>query len=233
MDLLKSFPKFSMIYLIVMAIEIAGLTVIPTFHIVSKAFIMASLIGFYITTERRQNNAFLTGMIFALLGDCFLLFETSDFFIIGLTCFLIMQICYTLAFNRKRRVPKNKDFLVSALTAILGLSIILSLWGNLGDLRIPVAIYGSAITVMGIFAYLRHPLFRGYRYVLVGVGFFFLSDLLLACNKFVTEIAYGQIAVMLTYMIAQYLIVTGEVLDRIPTKEKNSTSKSNLARHKA
>lgn len=233
MALLKSFPKFTLIYLIVMAVEIAGLTVIPTFHIVSKAFIIASLIGFYITTERRQNNAFLTGMIFALLGDCFLLFETADFFTIGLICFLVMQICYTLAFNRKRRIPKNKDLVISALIAIMGLSIILSLWGSLGAMQIPVTIYGSAITVMGIFAYLRHPQFRGYRYVLVGVGFFFLSDLLLAYNKFVTEIAYGQFAVMITYMIAQYLIVTGEVLDRIPTEEKTNPFKSNLARHKA
>lgn len=232
MDSIKTFPKFTVFFLALMALEIAGLTVIPTFHIVSKALIMAGLIGFYITTEKRQNNSFLTGLIFALLGDCFLLFETAEFFVIGLSCFLIMQLLYASAFNRKRRIPKNKDFLVSGGIAIFGGITLTYLWPNLGSMKVAVSLYVFAIVSMAIFAYLRHPRLRGYKIVLLGVVLFLISDILLGINRFGLEIKYGQIFVMVTYMLAQYLIVTGEVLSGMPRQKEKIKSTSNFGRHK-
>lgn len=199
-----------------MLLEIAGLTVIPTFHMVSKAMIVAGLIGFYIFVEKRQNNAFLTGLIFALLGDCFLLFSTVEFFVIGLICFLIMQICYAVAFNNKRRIPKNSDYKVVATIALIGALVLGFLWKDLGNIRTPVTLYAIAITIMTIYAYLRHPKIRGYKIVLIGVILFVISDAILAMDKFNETIHNGQIMIMVTYMLAQYFIVTGEVLSNIP-----------------
>lgn len=232
MDSIKAFPKFTVFFVFLMLLEIAGLTVIPTFHMVSKALIMAGLIGFYISEEKRQSNAFLTGLIFALLGDCFLLFSTEQFFMIGLVCFLVMQVCYMTAFNRKRRIPKNKDYLISGGIAILGILITAFLWTDLGDLKLPVSIYAASIIGMAIYAYLRHPLLRGYSSILVGVVLFILSDSLLAVNKFGGEIPYGQIAVMITYMLAQYFIVTGQVLGNIPRERVKVETNSTFGRHK-
>jgi len=171
---------------------------------------MAGLIGFYIFIEKRQSNAFLAGLIFALLGDCFLLFSTVEFFVIGLICFLIMQVCYAVAFNTKRR------------------------WKDLGSIRTAVAFYAVAITIMAIYAYLRHPRLRGYKIVLLGVILFILSDALLAADKFNGTIPYGQIMVMVTYMLAQYFIVTGEVLSNMPRPKKISDLATNgsFNRHK-
>ena len=217
-----------------MLLEIAGLTVIPTFHMVSKAMIMAGLIGFYIFIEKRQSNAFLAGLIFALLGDCFLLFSTVEFFVIGLICFLIMQVCYAVAFNTKRRIPKNNDYLVAFSIALIGAVILGFLWKDLGSIRTAVAFYAVAITIMAIYAYLRHPRLRGYKIVLLGVILFILSDALLAADKFNGTIPYGQIMVMVTYMLAQYFIVTGEVLSNMPRPKKISdlTTNGSFNRHK-
>ena len=165
MDSIKTFPKFTVFFSFLMVLEIAGLTVIPTFHMVSKAMIMAGIIGFYILVEKRQNNAFLTGLIFALLGDCFLLFGTVEFFVIGLACFLIMQLCYAVAFNSKRRIPKNRDYLICLGIGLLGVAVIVALWPNLGSMKTPVGLYAASIILMAIYAYLRHPRLRGYKIV--------------------------------------------------------------------
>ena len=212
MDAIRTFPKFTIFFVVLMILEILGLTVVPSYHMVSKPMILAGLIGFYIMHERRQSHAFLTGLIFALLGDCFMLFGTDDMFMVGLVCFLIMQICYTVTFNRKRRVPQFKDYQVPFLIGIIGLSLLAFLWNGLDGMKLSVSIYAIAIVIMAIFAYLRHPKLRGYSALFVGVCLFIISDALLGFSKFGDSFPYAQIAVMMTYMIAQYLIVTGEVL---------------------
>jgi len=232
MESIKSFPKFTMLFLCIILLEIAGLTVIPTFHTVSKAFILMTLIGFYISMEKRQSNAFILGMIFALLGDCFLLWETDEFFKIGLGSFLIMQICYSVTFNRKRRLPQTKDYIIPAGIVVFGLAVLAILWKDLAEMKIPVALYTTAIVIMAIFAYLRHPKLRGYKEVLLGVVLFIISDSLLGYNKFIGSIPQGRILVMVTYMLAQYFIVTGEVLSGIPRPKVKQKVDSAFARHK-
>ncbi len=215
MDAIKSFPRFSVFYLVIIILEILGITVMPSYHPVTKVMIMASLIGFYISASKRQNHIFLTGMIFALVGDVFLLFKNDDFFLIGLGCFLVMQICYFFTFKKKKRIPKPTDYFVPLVFVLTGMAVISYLWGSLGDIRWPVTVYAASIVLMAGYAYLRHPRLRGYHHVLTGVIFFIISDALLAVNKFGHQVPYGQLMVMATYMIAQYLIVTGEVLGDI------------------
>lgn len=234
MDSIKTFPKFTFFFAILMTLEIAGLTIIPTFHMVSKAMIMASIIGFYILVEKRQNNAFLAGLIFALLGDCFLLYETVELFVIGLICFLITQLSYAAAFNSKRRIPNNKDYIICAVIALIGVSVLAFLWADLGSMKTPVGLYTTSIILMAIYAYLRHPRLRGYKILLTGVILFIISDTLLGLDKFSNSIPYGQILVMLTYMLAQYLIVTGEVLSNRPRPKVQQVVDPSLSfnRHK-
>ncbi len=234
MDSIKTFPKFTLFFALLMALEIAGLTVIPTFHMVSKAMIMAGLIGFYILVEKRQNNAFLAGLIFALLGDCFLLYETVELFIIGLICFLIMQLSYAVAFNNKRRIPKNRDYLICLGILIIGVAALSVIWPDLGSMQTSVGLYATSIVLMAIYAYLRHPRLRGYKIVLAGVILFIISDMLLGLNKFSDPLPYGQIFVMVTYMLAQYLIVTGEVLSNMPRPkiQQKANPNSSFNRHK-
>lgn len=232
MDAIKTFPKFTIFFILLMILEILGLTVIPTYHIVSKPMILAGLIGFYILEEKNQNHAFLTGLIFALLGDSFLLFGTDDMFVIGLICFLIMQICYTFTFNKKRRIPRNRDYIVPAIIGAVGLIILILLWGSLGEMKWAVALYTIAIVTMAIFAYLRHPMLRGYSILFIGVCLFIISDGLLALNKFGKGFPYAQIAVMITYMLAQYFIVTGQVLGNMRTPKVEVKSDSAFSRHK-
>lgn len=229
LDPIKTFPKFTFLFVCIMILEVLGLTVIPEFHMVSKAMIMATLIGFYVVEAKPQNHIFLTGFIFALLGDVFLLFKNDDFFVIGLSCFLIMQICYASVFNRKRRVPRNKDYFVPGALILFGIIMIAYLWKDIEGMRVGISLYSIAIITMAITGYLRHPRLRGYSTVLLGIVLFIISDALIAIDRFSSNLVYGSIAIMITYMLAQYFIITGELLSTIrvvkPEKKKKVRKK--------
>ena len=67
------------------------------------------------------------------------------------------------------------------------------------------------ILSMSTAAYLRKGTISKLSYTLVFLGalFFMLSDSILALNKFYEPLAYSNISIMLTYAIAQYLIIFG------------------------
>ena len=48
-----------------------------------------------------------------------------------------------------------------------------------------------------------------YNLVFIGAIFFMLSDSILAANKFYQPIPLSNISIMVTYALAQYLIVLG------------------------
>ena len=48
-----------------------------------------------------------------------------------------------------------------------------------------------------------------YNLVFIGAIFFMISDSILALNKFYQPIPFSNISIMLTYALAQYLIVLG------------------------
>jgi uncharacterized membrane protein YhhN len=174
--------------------------------------IMASLIGFYISTVKEQSNVFIMAMIFALFGDIFLMFTGQDFFILGLGSFLIMQVLYAFTFKQDR-ITDIKNILYKAVPVfVLAVCIIAYLWDGLGALKIPVTVYALAISCMVITALIRKPSTPWYLPVVIGVTLFLISDALIAVSKFGNLAGNSiQYLIMSTYMIAQYLIVRGVI----------------------
>jgi uncharacterized membrane protein YhhN len=76
---------------------------------------------------------------------------------------------------------------------------------------IPVLIYMLVILTMAITAFWRNASVGKWSYVLVFFGalFFMMSDSLLAINKFHTALPLANVSIMLTYALAQFLIVFG------------------------
>ena len=101
MDSIK-YKSFTIFYSIIFFLNLLFFTWLTEYRVVSKPMIMASLIGFYISSAKKQSNAFLLAMIFALFGDIFLMFNGEEFFLIGLSCFLVMQLLYTITFLKDR-----------------------------------------------------------------------------------------------------------------------------------
>lgn len=209
-DFKKHLP-FTLFFGVIFFLNILFMYVLQDYRMVAKPMIMASLIGFYITVERRQSNAFVLAMIFALLGDVFLMFKGDDFFLIGLLCFMVMQLLYTFLFSREGSKDMKRLLMISLPLLLLTVGVISVLWNDLGDLRIPVLVYAMAITAMVISAIYRKNILKGYSAVVLGVVLFLISDAVLAISKFGGALPFQDIVIMSTYMTAQFLIVRGMV----------------------
>jgi uncharacterized membrane protein YhhN len=82
---------------------------------------------------------------------------------------------------------------------------------TLGDLTLPVFVYALVISTMLLFALKGFLNWEktGSWYILIGAISFVTSDSILAFNKFHTPIVLSSFLIMITYLVAQYLIVVG------------------------
>lgn len=148
-------------------------------------------------------------------GDVALLFDGRGdlYFITGLLCFLLAHLSYILLFQKIRTLLQRPITTLARVYYVLSLTawIIVS-WiyrDRLGTLTIPVIVYGLTLVTMvwmipRAFA-LQHAVYG--RTALAGGLLFIVSDGSLAYNKFVAPLPSAGIIIMLTYGLAQWLIV--------------------------
>ncbi|MCK5645666.1 MAG: lysoplasmalogenase [Anaerolineales bacterium] len=159
----------------------------------------------------------LAGLVFSLLGDIFLVLP-GNWFLAGLIAFLIAHIAYVFGFN----VGGVQVQLQSLLIALIILAVATPLYVQMRNglrasgsdgLLLPVTIYVIIISIMVWSAggsFFREDWQRQAALLItIGAGFFFLSDAILAWNRFVESIPHGSLFVIVTYHIAQYLITFG------------------------
>jgi len=138
------------------------------------------------------------------------------YFITGLIAFLFAQVFYIITYRQYRFKGPNVSgrsirvifsFAVIAYTAILWIN----LFPHLGDMLLPVTLYTLTIFMMVIMAIFRHNRTSTLSFYLVffGAVIFLLSDSIIAINKFMQPVLYERLLVIITYMIAQFLIITG------------------------
>ncbi len=194
------------------------------YRFLTKPLLMPVLLAllFYQTKKTRHPISKLiifSAVFFSWLGDIFLMKENSDaFFITGLSCFLAAHICYIIFFIRLMPFKQRSALLifVSGLIIMIYMGTLLFiLRRKLGDMRWPVVIYSGVISLMLLAAvntFVSKKIGKiSYRFLIPGAIFFVISDSLLALNKFGVHETNVDILVMLTYVIAQLLIVYGAV----------------------
>ena len=169
---------------------------------------------------------FGVGLCLSLLGDVFLMISYSRlsnrWFIAGLAAFLLTHVAYTIGLN----LP------ITGIPVLygLGIALVLALAAScmlgriLGGVRargsrqlvVPVAVYGVVITLMLLSAFLTF--YRSdwqpstSRLVALGAVLFYLSDILLAWNRFVAPVRKGRLFNMITYHLGQVALVVGCIL---------------------
>ena len=157
----------------------------------------------------------MSALVFSWLGDITLqLQEKNDiFFMIGLSCFLLAQVMYLIAFFSTK--GENVLFFIKIyliLPVILyGVFLLYILYDGLGDMKMPVTIYAVVILTMLTSALNREKKVNRQSYILVLIGaiLFVLSDSMIAIDKFGYPFVLSRVAIMTTYITAQYLIVIG------------------------
>lgn len=208
------------IFLIVAVIEllskIFGWDSIGNVQITVKPLLMPALAAYFFFSVKQKNKlAFLIiiALLFSWTGDVMLMFEELKpiYFMLGLVSFLLAHIIYIFVFNKSSQDFKPKIFTYSTgfLLMLFGMLMLLLMWSGLGNLKIPVTVYTSVIMIMGVSALFRKA--DGASLVLIGAILFIASDSLLALNKFYEDFVAADFWVMLTYILAQYFIISGMI----------------------
>lgn len=162
------------------------------------------------------------GLVFAWAGDLLLMGDGDLYFTLGLAAFLVMQVCYLIAFLRQPGPGLVRAWKVALIPYVLlwiVLNVVIS--SGVGDMRIPVLVYSAVLLAMAVAALdlvLRMPQRLAWR-TAAGALLFVVSDALIALVAFgpLTDSVRTGAAVMASYTAAQGLIVTGfarGVLDR-------------------
>jgi len=208
LKLIYLFLGFSVFYILLTLLNLESITfwlkplLIP---------ILSSLVLF--EKEFPTKKVLLAALFFSWVGDVVLLFADKGtiFFIIGLVSFLIAHLLYILLFMKLQKVKTTKYLPYSILVLVYLIGLLSFLWNDLGDLKLPVLIYASVLSMMLLFAIKGKFVWENHNgnYILFGAIFFVLSDSLLAINKFHSPISLASFLIMSTYLVAQFLLVLG------------------------
>ncbi|TDP00355.1 lysoplasmalogenase [Flavobacterium sp. 245] len=208
----KIYSAFSIVYLLILFLGYENLDLF-----LKPLLIPLLSFGIYFYRNFPTKNILLLALLFSWVGDVILLFTDLGeiYFILGLVSFLISHITYCVLFNKQNKGEIKRNLVLfgigSVFIALYLIGMLSVLLPSLGDLKIPVMVYATVISIMLLFAYNGYLIWAkpGNLYVFSGAIVFVISDSILAVNKFYTPVEKSSFFIMLTYLVAQYLIVIG------------------------
>jgi uncharacterized membrane protein YhhN len=188
---------------------------------IAKALIIPVLILLFLLNinplTNRLHRFIIAGLLFSWAGDIILEFSESNgnMFIPGLVCFLLAHIMYFIVFVT---TPGKNSIIGSRILLLLpviiyGVGLVLYLYCDLNEMKLPVIMYAIVILCMlaGAINRIDKVKKKSFLLVLAGAILFVVSDSVIAINKFSHRFEYSAIVIMSTYILAQYFIVTGYI----------------------
>lgn len=189
---------------------------------VAKPAVMICLFVWLFLRTGLEGNAlwFGVGILFALAGDVLLIFHSDRMFLFGLAVFLMAQVSYISGFKEQLLHPTAWSFILIFMIFINGVRLLRRIVAAMrakgqNALIRPVIVYGLVIslTLFAAMSTIFDPAWstRAAFLVSAGVFLFYISDLILAWNKFVSPIANGRILNVLTYYLGQIGLIAGVI----------------------
>ncbi len=145
----------------------------------------------------------IIGLLFSLGGDIALIFqENQKAFRSGLILFLIAHIVYTIAFSMQANMIRQQVYIIIIL-GILAAAAYRYLYPGLGSMKVSVLAYIIIISYM-----LNRAIATKFSpnvgdrqawLICIGAGLFYISDLILAINRFRKPFRYHRISLAFYY----------------------------------
>lgn len=195
-------------------------TVLKCLPIVSL-WIFVLMSGIEWKKNNRYKHLILIGLIFSCLGDLLL---NYDLFEAGMGAFGVAQIFYISAFTFRPLRPW-----VALPLYGLGIAAVALMFQNLPTIiKICLPIYGALLLTMCWRSLARIDPLNNILRISCGLGsvLFVVSDSLIAFDKFYSSIEGAQIAIMVTYYIAQ-LGIALSVIEPPSESSVGATKKAN------
>jgi uncharacterized membrane protein YhhN len=186
-----------------------------TVEYVCKPLALVLLVGVALALDPHDGATrtwFVVALVLSLAGDVFLMLEhrAEGLFVAGLASFLLGHLAYVAGMIVDGIVVTRFGLglaLVALALAVVGVTILRAVRaGREPQLAGPVMAYMLVISAMVACAIgVGHPA------AIAGAGLFYVSDTLIAWNRFVRELPRGRLAVMSTYHLAQAGLVVSLV----------------------
>ena len=196
-----------------LALVAAGADWLAVYHdnrrleFVAKPLTMVLLIGAAVALDPADPATrywFVVALLLSLAGDVFLMVR-KDLFLAGLGSFLLAHVAYVIGLLTSG--VHGGGLLVGLVLAVagfvlIGARLVRGVRRTDRALVTPVLAYIVVISAMLITAYGTQRF-----WALAGASFFYVSDSLLGRQRFLEPRERGDTAVMVTYHIAQFLLV--------------------------
>ena len=175
---------------------------------VCKPLTMVLLVGTALTLEPADPAVrawFVAALLLSLAGDVFLMLP-KDLFVFGLGAFLLGHIAYIVGMHVEG--VEGARFLIGivivmAVLAVIGTAILRGVRaGPDPGLAGPVVAYMFVISAM-----VASAIGVGDVAAILGACLFYVSDALIAWNRFVRETGHARVSIMVTYHLAQVGLV--------------------------
>jgi uncharacterized membrane protein YhhN len=191
------------------------------FVAVSKPLLVPLLLSFLLLHDNNIGRPagkfiFYVGLFLALFGDVLLISVSDTFFLSGMITFMVMNICYSIAFFKFHSLQRNSVLPVSICILFLGIVaywLLTALGKAMGAYKVPIMVYMLTVSLMTIAAVntAGNPQYRqqALHWFIPGAFIFMIENILVAVNKFVYQDKDLFIVVMLSYGMAQFCFVKG------------------------
>lgn len=173
--------------------------------------------------SERLRSMVIGALFFSALGDVFLALSITHSFVFGLSAFLTAHVFYIVSFWQLRKTsddlhPREQEIgssrsivnsrkLLITTTLFYFVGMLLVVLPKTGNLMAPVIVYMAVILTMAIMAMFVSPN-RMNHGLITGALVFVFSDSVIAINKFVTPVPFEGLIIMISYYLAQWLLVT-------------------------
>jgi len=160
------------------------------------------------------------GILLSLTGDILLMISLDRLFLAGLIAFLLAHLAYLIGFNIPIPEISAWGFVLAIIVGLGGVRVMRRIVAPLTSsgqarMRMPIIIYSAVISLMLLSAMMKMTeiTWNTNAAALVGVGafLFYVSDIILAWNKFVAPIQNGRIYNIGAYHLGQIILIAGVI----------------------
>lgn len=190
--------------------------------VITKPLVLILLLVIFLVLSKGDPRFFwfYLALGFSMAGDILLLYPVRAF-ILGLVAFLFAQVAYILGFNAIL-TPMIPSLFATVTVGLLVLMVYLVFQAevkkkpDLKKMRPAILLYAMMLSAMALSAVLNlfKPAWNPTAAFLTASGgiLFLSSDLMLAYDRFVRQFRSSHILVMMTYHLAQVLLILGVLL---------------------
>lgn len=190
-------------------------------YVAKPAVMVCLFVWLYLSTGLQGLTIwFGLGILFSLAGDVLLMISLDRMFIFGLVSFLFAHISYLIGFQNELMTVSFWSVLLLAIIAVNAVRLmrrLISAMRARGQSRLigPVVLYSTVITgvLYAAMTTLSNPAWKAGASLLVGLGafLFYISDIILAWNKFVSPIKNGRVLNIAAYHLGQIGLIAGVI----------------------